>query len=174
MTLTKNEKKNLLDELSDRISRSKTVVFTNYQGLKVQDLNTLRKQLKEKKIEYKIVKNTLAKKTLNDHKIKFDESVLDQPAAVAFGYDDEVEPNKIIYQFSKQNDKLGILGAIVNKEFVGSETVKSLAMLPSREQLYAKVVGSISAPISGFVNVLSGNLRGLVSVLKQYHDQKSN
>jgi large subunit ribosomal protein L10 len=173
MTLTKNEKKNLLDGLSDRISRSKAVVFTNYQGLKVQDLNTLRNQLKAKNIEYKIVKNTLAKKTLNEQKIKFDESILDQPAAVAFSYDDEVEPNKIIYQFSKQNDKLGILGAIVNKEFVGSDAVKSLAMLPSREQLYANVVGSISAPISGFVNVLSGNLRGLVSVLKQYHDQKN-
>ena len=65
------------------------------------------------------------------------------------------------------------MGAIVANEFVDINTVKSLAMLPSREQLLAKVVGSISAPISGFVNVLAGNLRGLVSVLKQYHDEKA-
>lgn len=174
MTLTKEQKKNLIDGLSERLTRAKAVVFTNYQGLKVKDLNLLRKQLKEKNIEYKIIKNTLVKKTLAEKNIKYDESILDQPAAIAFGYDDEVEPNRIIYRFSKLNEKLGILGAVIDQKFVDAETVKSLAVLPSKEELYAKVVGSIAAPISGFVNVLSGNLRGLVSVLRQYHDQKSN
>jgi len=171
MTLTKVQKKSLIDDLADKISRSKAVVFTNYRGLKVEDLTSLRRSLKEKNIDYKVVKNSLAKIVLKNNKIKFDESVFDSPAGVAFGYEDEVEPNKLVYQFKKKNDKLQILGALVGGEFVGADTVKSLALLPSRQELYAHVVGSIAAPISGFVNVLSGNLRGLVSVLKQYSEK---
>ena len=110
---------------------------------------------------------------LKNKSIKIDESVLDKQTALAFGYEDEVEPNRIVYQFKKENDKLEILGAIVDHEFVDAESVKSLALMPSREELYAKVVGSIAAPISGFINVLTGNLRGLVSVLKQYQEQET-
>ena len=171
MTLTKEQKKNLIDELSEKISSSKAVVFTNYQGLKVQDINELRKKLKQKGIYYKVVKNTLLKKVMRDKGIKFEESLLDNPAALAFGLSDEIEANKVVYEYAKSNEKLGILGALVGREFVDKDTVKSLALLPSREELYAKVVGSISAPISGFVKVMAGNLRGLVSVLKQYSEK---
>lgn len=173
MVLSKLQKKNLVDGLSDRFSRAKTAIFTNYQGLKVNELDTLRSRLKEKGIEYKITKNTLVRIVLKDRKLNVDDAILDKPAAIAFGYDDEVEPSRIVYQFTKGNDKIKILGAIVNGEYVDVNTVKSLALLPSREELYAKVVGSIAAPLSGLVNVMAGNLRGLVSVLRQYGEQKS-
>jgi len=173
MVLTKEDKKKLIDDFSDKASKSKAMVFTNYQGLKVQDLNQLRKNLKEKNIDFKVVKNTLVRIVLENNNIKIDDSALNNPAAIAFGYKDEVEPNKIVYEFAKKNKSLEILGAIVNGKFVDTNTVKSLALLPSREELYAKVIGSINAPISGIVNVLAGNLRGLVSVLKQYQEKIS-
>jgi large subunit ribosomal protein L10 len=173
MVLTKDQKKNLIDGIQDRVVKSKTLVFTNYQGLKVKDLNILRKKLKEKGIEYKVIKNTLARLVFKNNDLKIEDTILDKPAAVAFGYKDEVEPSKIIHEFAKTNNKLEILGGIVNGEFMDVAAIKALALLPSREELYAKVVGSIAAPISGFVNVMSGNLRGLVSVLKQYQEKKA-
>ncbi|OGD67855.1 50S ribosomal protein L10 [Candidatus Berkelbacteria bacterium RIFCSPHIGHO2_12_FULL_36_9] len=172
MVLTKEQKKSLLEQLNDRFLRSKAAVFTNYQGLKVTDLNLLRGKLKEKGIDYKVVKNTLVKLALKEKGIAVEGEILDKPAAIAFGYDDEVEVNKIVYQFNKENEKLEILGAIVNGEFVSKDVVKSLALLPGREELHAKVVGSIAAPLRGFVSVLQGNLRGLVSILKQYQEKK--
>lgn len=173
MLLTRDKKKEIIEQLKDRLERAKSVVFTDYQGLKVSELQSLKDRLREKGIDYKVVKNTLVKIALKDKNLKIDETILDKPTAVAFGYTDEVEPNKIVYKFSKENEKLEILGGIVNKEFMDVSKVKSLALLPSREELYAKVVGSIAAPLSGFINVLQGNLRGLVSVLKQYSEQKS-
>jgi large subunit ribosomal protein L10 len=173
MVLTKDQKKNLIDGIQDRVAKSKTLVFTNYQGLKVKDLNVLRKKLKEKGIEYKVIKNTLARLVFKNNDLKIEDTILDKPAAVAFGYKDEVEPSKIIHEFAKTNNKLEILGGIVNGEFMDVAAIKALALLPSREELYAKVVGSIAAPISGFMNVMSGNLRGLVSVLKQYQEKKA-
>jgi len=171
MLLTREQKKEIIEQLDDRFSRAKAVVFTNYQGLNVNEINTLRSRLKEKGIDYKIVKNSLVKIVLKNKNIKIDDSALDKPAALAFGYKDEVEPNKIVWTYNKENEKLEIMGAVVNGEFVDKKIVKSLALLPSREELYAKVVGSIAAPLSGFINVLQGNLRGLVSVLRQYREK---
>ena len=103
MVLTKEQKKSLLEQLNDRFLRSKAAVFTNYQGLKVTDLNLLRGKLKEKGIDYKVVKNTLVKLALKEKGIAVEGEILDKPAAIAFGYDDEVEVNKIVYQFNKEN-----------------------------------------------------------------------
>lgn len=172
MVLTKEQKNEILGEIGERLSRAKTAVFTNYQGLKVSDITNLRKRLSEKSIDFKVAKNSLLKKALDNKKIDIESSLLDKPLAIAYGYDDEVEPNKLVYQFSKENENLKVMGAIVNGVFMDAAQVKTLALLPSREQLYANVVGSIAAPMSGFVNVLAGNLRGLVSVLDQYKNSK--
>jgi large subunit ribosomal protein L10 len=92
--------------------------------------------------------------------------------ALAYSSIDEVEPAKIVYNFSKSNNAVSLVGGIVNCEYFEKNKAVALAQLPSRDELYAKVVGSLSAPLSGMVNVLSGNLRGLVSVLKQYSEKK--
>jgi len=171
MLLTKDQKKKLIDELSDRLNRSKAIVFAGYKGINVQALNKLRKNLKTKKIDFKVAKNSLLKLVLKNNNIKIDEAILDKQTVLAFGYEDEIEPNKIVYAFKKENEKLEILGAIVNHEFVNAESVKSLALMPSKNELYGKVIGTIAGPLSGLINVMSGNLRGLVSVLKQYSEK---
>lgn len=170
MAITKVEKKEILDKLKLRVANVKAIVFTNYQGLKVAEMQDLRKKLREKQINYEVIKTTLIKKSLQEAGIEIDEKIYKKPVALAFSQGDEVEPNKIIYNFSKANEKLKILGAIIGNEFIEVDKVKALACLPGRDELYAKVVGSISVPLSGLVNVLEGNLRGLVSVLKQYQE----
>lgn len=94
------------------------------------------------------------------------------PLAVAFGYEDEVAPAKLCWQFAKKNKALEITGGILEKDILTKEEIENLAKLPGKDELIAKVVGSIGAPISGFVNVLAGNLRGLVGVLGAIKDQK--
>ncbi|MCL5795170.1 MAG: 50S ribosomal protein L10 [Patescibacteria group bacterium] len=170
MPLSKNDKKILLDDLSKKITSSKTTVFAGYHKMKVKDMQDLRKKLKEQHIDIKVVKNTLLKKVLEDQKIDISEGVLDKPLACVFGTEDEVGAAKIIYDFGKNNENLVILGGILEEKFIDTNAVNILAKLPSREMLYAQVVSRIKAPISGFVSVLKGNLVGLVSVLKQYQE----
>lgn len=170
MALNKDQKKVILDDLKSRLASVKTVVFTDYQGLKVNDVQNLRRKLREKNIDYKVIKTTLIKKAMEEAGYKIDEDIYSKPVAIAISNKDEVEPSKLIFEFTKENEKLEILGAIVNSEFYNVSQVKALAKMPGRDELYAKVVGSLNAPLSGLVNVLNGNLRGLVSVLKQYQE----
>jgi large subunit ribosomal protein L10 len=174
MPLNKDQKKEIVNELTARLAGVKSIIFTDYHGLKVNEIQVLRRKLREKNIEYKVLKTTLIKKSMEANNLIIDESIYSKPLAIAISSTDEVEPSKAIFEFSKEKEKLEILGAIVNGEFYDVAQVKALAKMPTRDELYAKLVGSISAPLSGFVNVLSGNLRGLVSVLKQYQESKKS
>lgn len=172
MPLTKQDKKKLLTDLTQKITDSKSVVITSYHKLKVKDMQDLRRKLKEKNLDLKVVKNTLFKKVLNEKKIEIADNVLNKPLACVFGQD-EVEPAKIVFDFSKSNENLKILGALLESEFIDKSKVDSLAKLPTKQELYGQVVLRIKSPLSGFVNVLRGNLSGLVSVLKQYQEKIS-
>ena len=171
MAKTRAQKEDQLAKLNEKFS-SKKAVFVDYQGLSVNEIETLRNSLEEAGVSFGIVKNTLTKIALKNSGIEVEAEMLKKPIAIAFA-DDEVTPSKEIKNFSKDHDKLEILGGVIEKQFVPVSVINALALLPSREELYAKVVGSIAAPISGLVNVLSGNLRGLVSVLAQYRDSQN-
>lgn len=171
--LTKDQKIKLAQDLTDNIGKAKSIVVADYRGLKVNQVQQLRKNLREQNIQAIVIKNTLLKLALKNNSLSLDENCFKKPLIIAIDANDEVAPCKIFNDFTKENEKLEIVGGIIDGKQVDAAGVKSYATLPSREELYAKVVGSIAAPISGLVNVLSGNLRGLVSVLKQY-SEKSN
>lgn len=168
MPKTRDQKLQLVKQLKDRLTRKKALLLLNYQGLKVEETEILRKQLREKEIDFNIAKNSLLKIVLNEKGIIIGQDITDQPLALAFSYDDEVTVSKEITLFARDHQAVQILGGIIEDGFVGPETIEQLAKLPSREELLAKAVGSIATPLSGLVNVLTGNIRGLVSVLKQY------
>jgi large subunit ribosomal protein L10 len=166
MPLSKDQKKKIIEDVKDKISRQKAVIFTDIKGLKVKDLTVLRKELNKEGIDYKMVKKTLLKISLPKGDIAdFNPKDMKGEVVAAFGYKDEVAPARILYKFSKTNENLKIVGGIVGGKIFQKEQVIALANLPSREVLLAKLVGSIASPLSGFVNVLQGNLRGLVYVL---------
>ena len=96
--------------------------------------------------------------------------IISSVLAIAFAMDDEVTPAKGIALFAKKNEAIEILGGILERKFIDEEMVKKLAALPTKEQLIAKMVGTISAPISGMMNVFAGNIRGLVNVLNAHKD----
>lgn len=171
MPFTKDKKKQMLDELEIIISQAKSAIFTEYRGTKVAKVQELRKELRENDVKLKVVKNTLLKKVLEKHGLTIDQEILDKPIAMAVGVNDEVAPAKLVNNKSKEVESLVILGGLVNGEFYNASQIKALADMPSREQMQAQVVGTIAAPLTGFVNVLSGNLRGLINVLNAYKEK---
>jgi len=170
MVLTKEKKQQVLDELTDLLKNSGASVAANYSGLTAEELTQLRKKLKENGIKLKVTKNTLVKRALTSVHLSLDEAILDQPVFFVFG-EDEVEVCRAIYEFAKEHENLEILGGLVRSAAADVSQIKVLALLPGRNELEAKLVGSLNAPIAGLANVLFGNIRGLVNVLGQYQKQ---
>ncbi len=171
MTLTKSQKQELLENLKGLFKGSTASVASDYSSLKTNDMTELRKVLKNKGINFIVTKNTIVKKALGELGFEIDETILDRPVAFAFG-EDEVEVCKSLNEFAKLHEGLKILGGIINSEEVDSTRVKSLALLPGREELQGKLVGILASPSYGLVNVLHANIRGLVNILSQIKDNK--
>lgn len=173
MPLTKAEKQTILSGLAATIPTAKAIVFGNYAGTTVKELTELRDRLAEQGLTFTVTKNTLLKKALSDAGYSIGDDVLDQPVGIAADSTDEVQPAKLIHEFSQAHEQFTVLGALINGSWIDAKAVATFAKLPSREQLLGQVVGTIAAPITGFVTVLAGNLRGLVNVLKQYQEKQA-
>lgn len=179
MAKTKEQKKKMLQNLEDLLKRAKSLVLIDYYGLKVKEVNQLRKSLKDANCRYLVAKKTLLKRALDKLGLKhIDIDKIIGGIGLIFGLEDEIMPIKLAVNFNKEHGKMKIHGGIFSAkggemEFVSSEKIKSLAKLPNREQLKAQVVWVINSPLLGFINVLQGNLRNLVYTLKAIQDKKS-
>jgi len=165
MAQTKEQKQKSLKEIKENLEKQKAMVFVAYEGLKAADIFNFRKKLKEADGKFLVVKKTLLNLILKDKKININAKDLKGQIAVVFGFEDEISPAKLSYQFSREKEGLRLLAGFFENEIIGSEQVLALAQIPSREELLSKVVGSIASPISGFVNVLQGNLKNFVYLL---------
>jgi len=165
MALTKIQKQKILEGLREKFEQKKSMVFLDFTGLKMKGLAGLRRKMKEQGCEFKVAKKTLISLMLGGKKSEIDFKRLKGELALGFGYKDEILPFKILHEFSRQNENLKILGGLIGNDFLEKEKAIALAQLPGREELLAKLVGTIASPMSGFLNVLQGNLRGLVFVL---------
>lgn len=164
----------ILDDLAEKVSRAKSVVFTRFEKLNVSENENLRRRLKAEGSEYCVAKKTLLSMTFKKSHPDVELPGLEGKVAAVFGFKDEVAPAKMVDEFRKglEEEKIFFLGGILENRFISAAEVESLAKLPSKKELYAKLVGSMNAPVSGFVNVLAGNLRGLVVALKAIADKK--
>jgi len=164
--ITKNQKKEILKDLVDRLSRQKAIVFFDYTGLRVDQFQELRGKLREEGIDCQVIKKTLIDLALEKAGLKVNK-IKKMPGQIALvlGYGDEVAPARILYQFAKENEDLKIVAGVIQGDFLENEAVISLAKLPAKQELLSKLVNSISGPTYGLVNVLKGNLRKLVFVL---------
>ncbi|RCW40303.1 MULTISPECIES: 50S ribosomal protein L10 [unclassified Halanaerobium] len=171
--MARPEKEAVVKELADKFTHSKSMVITDYLGLNVAEMTELRKQLREAGVDYKVVKNTLASIAADDVEMDEMNEFFSGPTAIAFGMDDPVSPAKILVDFAEDHEVLEIKAGILNGEIIDIDKVKSLAKIPSREQLLAQAFAGMKAPLTGLVNVLQGNIRGLVQVLGQIKEQKA-
>lgn len=166
MAITREKKKNILNDLADKFSRAKAEVLVDFNKLSVAKTMELRKLLKQIGAEYKVSKKTLINRILksNDYNgVNLDE--LKTQVGVVFSYDDPMRVAQSIYKFSKVNDALKILGGFIGFDWQSRDEIIVLAKLPPREVILGQLVGVIASPLSGLVTVLSGNMRNLVSVL---------
>ncbi len=173
MAKTRQQKETSVKDLVERIQAAKAVVFANFQGLKVSESEELRGQCREQNIDYLASKKTLLKHALSEAGYDQDIKAFVGGIAVVLGHEDEVAPAQVIDRFAQKHEVATIYGGILEGKFIDAVKVKELAKLSSKPQLYAKLVGTINAPVSGFVNVLAGNLRGLVQVLNAVKESKS-
>ncbi len=166
------KKKQVVQEIKEKIENSKSVVLVDYRGLDVAEVSELRKKYREAGVDYKVYKNTMMRFAFKEAGYEDFIENLTGPNGVAFSIEDAIGAAKISDEFSKNNDKLKIKAGIVDGNIIGIEQIKELANIPSREVLIAKVLGSLNSPITGFVNVLQGNMRNLVYALDAIKDQK--
>jgi len=171
MALTKAQKQKILDDLKDKVARQKAMVFADFKGLKVKDLSALRREMKKQKCELKVAKKTLISAALKANNFEVDVKKLEGEIALGLGYQDETLPFRLLYEFSKKHENLKVLGGLFGQEIINKEKAIFLGQLPGREELLARLVGTMKAPVSGMVNVLQGNLRNLVYVLSQIKGQ---
>ena len=165
MAKTKQQKEQVIKELKESFSRQKAVVFVDFKGLKVEDMFNLRKRLKLVDGKLRVAKKTLIDLVIKDSEFKADVKNLEGEIALVFGFGDSIAPAKTVYNFSKENPNIKILGGFFENEFKGAEDFIAIAQLPSKDELLGRFVGSISSPVSNFVNVLEANLKGLIYTL---------
>jgi len=162
MPLTRQRKKEAVQELEQLIDSQKSMVFVNYRGLKAQEVFGLRQKLDEKQAKFKVVKKTLAKIAFKNKGIEFKKDQYDDQFAIVFGYEDEVAPAKVLFESQKDLKTLEMLGGYLQKDYLDKNQILAFAQLPSRNELIGKLMYLLNYPMSGLVNVLSGNIKGLV------------
>lgn len=166
-------KKVVVAEITEKIKASKSVVFVDYNGLTVAEVSALRNKCREAGCEYKVYKNTLVRKAFNDLGFKDFDADLNGPTAIAFGKD-ETAAAKIMAAAAKDYDKkITLKSAFVDNAYVDKNGVKVLATMPSKEELLAKLLGSLNAPVANLAGVLSNMLAALPRVLNKVAEQKA-
>ena len=174
-----SKKKAVVAELQEQLTSAKGVVLTGYKGLTVAQDTALRREFRAAGVTYHVVKNTMLRLAAQEAGIEGLDEHLEGTTAFAFSAEDAVAPAKVIGAFIKKNklDEAGVLTikvGMVEGQVIDENEVKALAMLPSREELIAKMLGSMNAPISNTVNVLQGVIRKAVYVLDAVRVQKES
>ncbi len=174
MPKNKVQKGEILRTLQERIGSVKSGVFVNFSGIPVKEIDQLRNNCKDEGALYMVAKKTLLRKVLLEKGIQAgdDESITGE-VGVILGYTDEITPAKLASSFAKGQQKLKIVGGILEGKVIDEKMILSLSKLPSKQELLAKMVGSMAAPLSGLVGVMQGNLRSLVYVLNSVKEKKS-
>lgn len=172
-------KQTVVAQLKEQLESAKGVVLTSYKGLTVAQDTELRRELREAGVSYHVVKNTMLRIAAKEAGIEGIEEHLEGTTAFAFSTEDAVAPAKVICGFIKKNkledaEVLTVKVGMVEGKVIGVDEVKALAALPSREELIAKLLGSMNAPISNTVNVLQGVIRNAVYVLDAIRSQKES
>ncbi len=173
MSANRDAKVQLVEEIKAKIQNSKSVVFVKFEGLTVAQDTELRREFRKNNVEYKVLKNTLVRRAFNDLGITDFDDDLNGPTSVAFGADETGASKVIIEAVKKYENKVSVKSAFVDGGKVDVEGVKALAAMPSKEELIAKMLGSLQAPISNFVGVLSAMPRSLVIALNAIAEKQA-
>jgi large subunit ribosomal protein L10 len=172
LTLKKEKKKLIAENLKEKFSKSKVVIVTDYKGLDVLAINALRRKLREENIDYQVAKNTLLIRASEGTDVAVIKKYFVGPSAIAISYEDPVAPAKVLTEFAKENQKLEIKAGVMGNKLLDAAAIKSLAFLPSREVLLGQVLSAMNGVPTAFVRVLNGVTGNFLNVLTAIKDQK--
>jgi large subunit ribosomal protein L10 len=165
------KKKQTVKELNQLFTDSQVLIFTDYRGLRVSDINLLRRQLRDKGVEYHVAKNSLATLAASRAGMEQMTDMLDGPTAIAFVNDDIPGAAKVLSDFVRTSRILRIRGGLMGSSVLNEYEVGELTKIKTREEYLAQLFGSMRAPIQNFVNVLNAPLQNFVNVLNARLDQ---
>ena len=165
--MARPEKIEAVDTLKEKLSAAKGLVLADFTGLTVSEANELRRKCREAQVEYKVVKNTIARLAVKASGIEDLEQHFQGPVAVALSETDSVAPARVLAAFRKEVQKLTFKAGYLEGRLFSPEEVREIAALPSREGLLAQVIGAVQAPMGQIVWTIEGVLRDLVSVIEQ-------
>jgi large subunit ribosomal protein L10 len=165
-------KKETVKEINQLFNQSQVLIFTDYRGLRVSDLNNLRRQLRDKGVEYHISKNTLTTLAAKRAGVTEMANLLDGPTAIAFVGDDIPGAAKVLQDFVRTSRILTIRGGLAGKTVLNAEQVSDLTKILPREQYIAKIMGSLNMPVTSLVSVLANTIRGFMNVMNALIDKQ--
>ena len=165
----KEQKAEQVELIAGKLKRAKVAVLTDYRGLKVSQIQDLRGRLRAGDVEYRVIKNTLARRAAEAAGHPGLQSALKGPVAIAFGYDDLSLPSKLINEFVRTTRlKLDVKGGLVEGRVFSPDQVKQLADLPSRDSLLAQLLGTLQSPVAQLVGIMQTPVQQLLGVLDAY------
>jgi large subunit ribosomal protein L10 len=165
----KEQKAEQVEVLTEKLRKAKVALLTDYRGLTVSQLQELRGKLRAGDVEYRVVKNTLARRAAEAAGVPALQSELEGPVAIAFGYDDLSLPSRLINEFVRATRlKLDVKGGLVEGRVFSPDQVKQLADLPSRDSLIAQLMGTLQSPVGQLVGIMQTPLQQLLGVLDAY------
>lgn len=157
------QKEEEVKKLAEKLKEAKVILLTDYRGISVADVTKLRTDLRNTNSEYKVIKNNIIKRALDANGENGLDNLLEGPTAIVIGTEDYLEPSKVVYNFSKDNEFYKIKGGIIDGKVMTAEEIITLAKLPSRQELMAKLAGA-----------LLGNITKLAVALDAVREQKAN
>ena len=170
---TKAFKSEKISQMKEKIEKAKVAIVTDYKGLSVEEITKLRRSIQKEDGDYMVTKNTLAKIAIKGTEYEVLADSLTGPVAIAFGFDDQVAPAKVLAKFIKETKKGEILAAAMDGKLLSASEAKALATLPSKQEIYAKMLGCINSPASGIANSINAVMSSLTRAMAAVRDQKS-
>jgi large subunit ribosomal protein L10 len=170
---TKAFKSEKIDEIKSKAEKAQVAVLTEYKGYSVEEITNLRRALQKEGGDYMVTKNTLAKIAFKGTDFEVLTDSMTGPIAIAFGFNDQVSPAKAVSKFIKDTKKGVILGGALDGKLLDAKEVEALAKLPSKEELIAKMLGSINSPASGIVGSVNAVMAQLTRAMAAVRDQKT-
>ena len=170
---TKAFKSEKISQMKEKIEKAKVAIVTDYKGLSVEEITKLRRSIQKEDGDYMVTKNTLAKLAVKGTEYEILTDALTGPVAIAFGFDDQVAPAKVLAKFMKETKKGEILAAAMDGKLLSASEAKALATLPSKQEIYAKMLGCINSPASGIANSINAVMSSLTRAMAAVRDQKS-
>ena len=170
---TKAFKDEKIEKIKEKVDKAQVAILTNYQGLTVEEITKLRRSIQQGGGDYMVTKNTLTKIAIKDTPYEVLSDSLKGPSAIAFGFEDPVSPAKALSKFIKDAKKGEIVAAVLEGKLLTAQEAKALANLPTKEELYAKMLGCVNSPATGIVGYINAVMAQLTRAMAAVRDQKS-